>query len=158
MALVRLNKELSDIIKKPPLGITAGPKNNSNLMEWVATMVGPSNTPYADALFTLKILFLKTYPFSAPKVVFVTPIYHCNINQNGDICLDILKDNWSPALTIDKVLLSISSLLADPNPGDPLMPAIAHQLRTNKPEHDRIAREHAQDNAMNGLFNKLTFR
>jgi ubiquitin-protein ligase len=149
MATVRLNKELSDILKKPPTGITAGPKNPPNLLEWVATMVGPEGTPYADAVFTLKIVFPKTYPFSSPKVTFVTPIYHCNISNGGDICLDILKDNWSPALTLDKVLLSISSLLADPNPGDPLVPAIAHQLRTNKPEHDRIAREHAQKHAMN---------
>lgn len=149
MAVVRLNKELSDIIKKPPMGITAGPKNDSNLLEWVATMVGPSGTPYADAVFTLKIVFSKSYPFHSPKVTLVTPIYHCNISSNGDICLDILKDHWSPALTIDKVLLSISSLLADPNPGDPLVPAIAHQFRTNRLEHDRVAREHAQKHAMN---------
>merc|ERR1739845_235424 len=71
------------------------------------------------------IEFPTNYPFKPPKVSFVTPIYHCNVNANGAICLDILKDKWSPALTISKVLLSISALLTDPNPLDPLQGEIA---------------------------------
>jgi ubiquitin-protein ligase len=144
----RLNKELKEIIASPPLGVTAGLKDK-NMYEWEATLLGPSGTPYADAIFKLKIVFPRGYPFQAPHITFVTPIYHCNINSSGDICLDILKEAWSPALTIDKVLMSISLLLADPNPKDPLMPSIAHLLTGNKPEHDRIAREHARKYAMN---------
>lgn len=137
----RLRKEFTDIMKDPPPGVTAGIKNKS-LHEWIATIAGPENTPYDGGIFTLNIVFNNNHPYQPPKITFVTPIYHCNINRNGDICLDILKDNWSPALTIDKVLLSISSLLAAPNPDDPLVPDIANLYKNNRAECERRAREH----------------
>jgi len=77
----------------------------------------------------------------APKIQFKTKIYHCNVNANGQICLDILKEQWSPALTISKVLLSISSLLTDCNPNDPLVPEIAQLYLKDRAKHDKTARE-----------------
>ena len=125
---------------------------DSNLFEWNAIIDGPENSPYINGKFHLKINLPSDYPFKPPKVVFKTKIYHCNINSSGGICLDILKDQWSPALTISKILLSICSLLDDPNPNDPLMPDIANLYISNKEEHDRIAMEYTLKYATNNNF------
>lgn len=74
-------------------------------------------------------------------MTFRTRIYHCNVNSSGQICLDILKEQWSPALTISKVLLSICSLLTDANPHDPLVGSIAQQFLNDKENHDKTAQE-----------------
>ncbi|KAJ1557889.1 Ubiquitin-conjugating enzyme E2 2, partial [Cladochytrium tenue] len=135
-----IQRELADISLDPPANCSAGPKGD-NLFEWVATLSGPAGSPYAGGVFFLDVVVPPEYPFRAPKVTFRTRIYHCNVAANGTICLDILKDNWSPALTISKVLLSICSLLADPNPHDPLVASIAQQYLHDRVEHDKIARE-----------------
>ncbi|KAI9493700.1 ubiquitin-conjugating enzyme/RWD-like protein [Zychaea mexicana] len=136
----RISKELAEISLDPPANCSAGPKGD-NLYEWVSTIAGPSGSPYAGGIFFLDVHFPQEYPFKPPKVVFRTRIYHCNINSQGAICLDILKDNWSPALTISKVLLSICSLLTDANPHDPLVGSIAQEYLNDREEHDRVARE-----------------
>lgn len=112
----RIQKELAEITLDPPPNCSAGPKGE-NFYEWVSTILGPPGSVYEGGVFFLDIHFSPEYPFKPPKVTFRTRIYHCNINSQGVICLDILKDNWSPALTISKVLLSICSLLTDCNPG-----------------------------------------
>mgnify|MGYP001392991326 FL=1 len=146
MSLNRLNKELKDIKDDPPANCSAGP-SGENMFEWVATILGPEGTPYHGGIFFLNINFPSEYPFQPPKVRFVTKIYHCNINSNGGICLDILKGQWSPALTIAKVLLSISSLLCEPNPDDPLVPEIAKLYKKNREKHDLVAKNYTQQHA-----------
>nr|ABG37966.1 unknown [Rattus norvegicus] len=136
----RIQKELAEITLDPPPNCSAGPKGD-NIYEWRSTILGPPGSVYEGGVFFLDITFSSDYPFKPPKVTFRTRIYHCNINSQGVICLDILKDNWSPALTISKVLLSICSLLTDCNPADPLVGSIATQYLTNRAEHDRIARQ-----------------
>jgi ubiquitin-conjugating enzyme E2 D/E len=137
--LKRLQAELKEMITNPPTNCSAGPIND-NMTQWQATIIGPEGSPYHGGIFNLKIDFPENYPFKPPKVMFTTKIYHCNINSTGGICLDILKNQWSPALTISKVLLSICSLMDDPNPNDPLVSEIAELLRTNKTLHDETAR------------------
>lgn len=136
----RIQRELAEISLDPPPNCSAGPKGD-NLYEWHSTILGPPGSVYEGGVFFLDIQFSPDYPFKPPKVTFRTRIYHCNINSQGMICLDILKDNWSPALTISKVLLSICSLLTDCNPADPLVGSIASQYVTNREEHDKMARE-----------------
>jgi len=139
--------ELVDLGKDPPANCSAGPVGD-DMFHWQATIMGPDDSPYAGGVFFLDIHFPADYPFKPPKVHFTTRIYHCNINSNGGICLDILKDQWSPALTISKVLLSICSLLTDPNPDDPLVPDIAQLLKTDRARHDSTAREWTSKYAM----------
>ena len=119
-------------------GCSAGPVDD-DLLTWQGIIVGPEGTPYVGGVFKLEIKFPSDYPYKAPKVTFATPIYHCNINRAGNICLDILKDKWSPVLTIGKVLLSICSLLSDPNPDDPLAPEIAEVFKNDRAKHDETA-------------------
>jgi len=141
MALKRIQKELADLQRDPPANCSAGPSSDSELYQWTATIMGPEDSPYSGGVFFLSIQFPTDYPFKPPKITFTTRIYHPNINSNGSICLDILKDQWSPALTISKVLLSISSLLTDPNPDDPLVPEIAQVFKTDKTRYENTARE-----------------
>ncbi|MBN3314384.1 UB2D2 enzyme, partial [Atractosteus spatula] len=105
------------------------------VFHWQATIMGPNDSPYQGGVFFLTIHFPTDYPFKPPKVAFTTRIYHPNINSNGSICLDILRSQWSPALTISKVLLSICSLLCDPNPDDPLVPEIARIYKTDREKY-----------------------
>ena len=102
---------------------------------------GPPDSPYSDGMFSLEVKFPNDYPFKPPKVTFLTKVYHPNVNASGGICLDILKDQWSPALTISKVLISITSLLTDPNPDDPLVPDIARLYKTDRETYEKTARE-----------------
>ena len=141
MSARRLQREHLEVKNDPPANCSAGPVNESDFFNWEAVIFGPDDSPFVGGIFKLSIRFPSDYPFKPPIVTFLTKIYHPNINSNGGICLDILKDQWSPALTISKVLLSICSLLTDPNPNDPLVPEIAQLYKTNKAEYEKTARE-----------------
>ncbi|VDI37905.1 ubiquitin-conjugating enzyme E2-17 kDa-like isoform X1 [Mytilus galloprovincialis] len=140
MALKRLNKELQDITTDPPPGCSAGPVGD-DLFKWEASLTGPEDSPYKDGIFFLSVQFPTDYPFKPPKVGFKTKIYHPNINSSGAICLDILRSQWSPALTVSKILLSLHALMSEPNPDDPLMPDIAKLFKTDRKKYMQNARE-----------------
>ncbi|KAI9631970.1 ubiquitin-conjugating enzyme/RWD-like protein [Dioszegia hungarica] len=136
----RIKKEIADLAKESLGDITLTP-NESNIFMWRATLPGPQGSPYEGGIFEVDIRIPENYPFAPPQIQFVTKVYHCNVNAHGGICLDLLKNAWSPALSLYKVILSLSSLLTDPNPADPLVPQIAQELRRNKKKHDDTARE-----------------
>jgi ubiquitin-conjugating enzyme E2 D/E len=138
----RLAKELQSIARDTEgSNVTATPVETGNLFHWRGSMQGPPGTPYEGGIFALDISFPPEYPSKPPKVRFVTRIYHANVSDDGGICLDILRDQWSPVLSIAKVLLSISSLLTDPNPDHGLRPDAVKQLRSDRPSYDRTAKE-----------------
>eukprot|EP00002_Diphylleia_rotans_P012211 TRINITY_DN2389_c0_g1_i2.p2 TRINITY_DN2389_c0_g1~~TRINITY_DN2389_c0_g1_i2.p2 ORF type:complete len:152 (-),score=36.91 TRINITY_DN2389_c0_g1_i2:543-998(-) len=142
----RIIKETQKLLSEPAPGISATP-SQENLRYFNVLIMGPSQSPYEGGLFKLELFLPQEYPMAAPKVRFLTKIYHPNIDRLGRICLDILKDKWSPALTIRTVLLSIQALLSAPNPDDPLANEVAEHWRTDEAGAIRTAREWTIKNA-----------
>jgi ubiquitin-conjugating enzyme E2 N len=132
----RIVKETQRLVSEPAPGISAEP-NEENLRYFKVMIMGPASSPYEGGVFRLELFLPEEYPMASPKVRFLTKIYHPNIDKLGRICLDILKDKWSPALQIRTVLLSIQALLSAPNPDDPLAENVAKHWKDN--EKDAIA-------------------
>jgi len=118
---------------------------------WKIIVEGPKGTPYENGRWVVTYQFPMDYPFKPPQVRFIIPIYHCNINNDGKLCLDILKDSWSPALTARHVFLSITALLITPNPNDALDSVKANVYSDNKENYNRLATEHKDRYAMQSL-------
>ncbi|KAG8181796.1 hypothetical protein JTE90_000088 [Oedothorax gibbosus] len=137
----RLKEELLDISLNPPPLCSAWLKRD-DLYTWVAKIEGPPESVYSGGVFYLDINFPKEYPLKPPAVKFTTKIYHCNVNESGTICLDILKKKWMPAMTASSVLLSICSLLLDCNPRDALIPRLGCLYFRDKSEYERQAKRY----------------
>ncbi|DBA73042.1 hypothetical protein WJX79_007875 [Trebouxia sp. C0005] len=136
----RIIKETQRLISEPAPGISASPSED-NLRYFNVMILGPQQSCYEGGAFKLELFLPEDYPMAAPKVRFLTKIYHPNIDKLGRICLDILKDKWSPALQIRTVLLSIQALLSAPNPDDPLAENIAKEWREDEAKAMQTAKE-----------------
>lgn len=126
------------MIAEPVAGISATPYQD-NLRYFAVAIEGPEDSPYERGVFQLELFLPADYPMAPPKVRFLTKIYHPNVDKLGRICLDILKDKWSPALQIRTVLLSIQALLSAPNPDDPLDNNVAEIWKKDEAEAIRRA-------------------
>ncbi|CAN0904219.1 Ubiquitin-conjugating enzyme E2 27 [Linum grandiflorum] len=124
----RVQKELQECSRDiQASGIKVSP-NSDSLASLVGTIPGPIGTPYEGGSFQIDISLPDGYPFEPPRMKFVTKVWHPNISsQSGAICLDILKDQWSPALTLKTALLSVQALLSAPEPDDPQDAVVAQQ-------------------------------
>lgn len=136
----RISKETQLLMKEPVPGISAIP-DERNARYFHVLVTGPQDSPFEGGLFKLELFLPEEYPMAPPKIRFITKIYHPNIDRLGRICLDILKDKWSPALQIRTVLLSIQALLSAPNPDDPLANDVAELWKLNNPAALRNAKE-----------------
>ncbi|KAJ1834744.1 E2 ubiquitin-protein ligase peroxin 4 [Coemansia sp. RSA 2711] len=127
----RLLKELSDTRKGLSDELASlAPAADDSLLQWTAELHGPRDTPYAGGLFRLRIDIPEQYPIKPPILAFVTPVCHPNVHfETGEICLDILKTQWSPAWTLTSTCLAVHVLLANPEPSSPLNCDAANLLR-----------------------------
>lgn len=135
----RIIKETQRLLAEPVPGISAIPDEH-NARYFHVAVLGPDGSPFAGGKFHLELFLPDEYPMAPPKVRFMTKLYHPNIDKLGRICLDILKDKWSPALQIRTVLLSIQALLSAPNPDDPLDTTVADQWKHNEAQALETAR------------------
>lgn len=138
-SLRRINRELKEMQNNPPAHCTVPIITGDLPFIWTCFLIGPADTPYANGHFKVRIEFSNTYPFTPPRMRFRTPIYHCNINKAGMVCIDVLQTEWSAAWTVSAVLLGITTLLTECNPFDPLVSKIAIEYLNNRREHDRKA-------------------
>jgi ubiquitin-conjugating enzyme E2 N len=136
----RIIKETKKLEIDPIVGIYAIPVPE-NPRYFNVSISGPKDSPYEGGLFKLQLYLPEEYPMVPPKCLFMTKIYHPNIDFLGRICLDILKTNWSPALQIRAVLLSIQSLLNEPNTADPLNEKVNEHWLRDKKDAEKTARE-----------------
>ncbi|TDH10517.1 hypothetical protein EPR50_G00075950 [Perca flavescens] len=147
----RLKRELQMLSTEPPPGITCW-QTEERVDDLRAQIVGGTGTPYEGGLFLLEIKVPERYPFEPPKMRFLTPVYHPNIDNSGRICHDALKlppkGAWKPSLNISTVLTSIQLLMAEPNPDDPLMADISSEFKYNKPLFTEKARKWTQEHAV----------
>ncbi|KAH8236019.1 hypothetical protein KR038_000082, partial [Drosophila bunnanda] len=137
-AAQRIKREIVKFMNDPPEGCYISYRD-VDIFNWTAAIDGPDDTPYQGGVFYLKLTFGKDYPFIPPAVVFLTPVYHCNIALQGEICVDILDSLWSPAITVATLLVSIRSLMANPDADNPLVPEHAALYKKNREEYEARA-------------------
>jgi len=102
--------------------------NESNISQLRVLVEGPKGSPFEGGVFLLNVFAPSDYPFKPPKVIFGTPIYHCNVSESGQVCLDMLNEGWNPAMTIPKVIETIRMLMKEPDPDNALRQLIAEEV------------------------------
>lgn len=136
----RIIKELDKLHKENTPGIAVIP-DEKNIRYLKVYINGPPDSPFQGGKFNLEVYLTEAYPMEPPKARFLTRIYHPNIDKIGRICLDILKNKWTPALQIRSLLLSIQVLMSDPNIDDPLDAEVAKHWKDNREDAERVAKE-----------------
>ncbi|KAN0030528.1 hypothetical protein ACTA71_009168 [Dictyostelium dimigraforme] len=144
-AYKRLIQEYKDLTINPPEGLAAGPVNEDNLFIWEAYIMGPPDTDYENGVFTAVLTFPTDYPLNPPKMKFTSEMFHPNVYPNGEVCISILHppgddpnhyessvERWSPVQSVEKILLSVVSMLSEPNIESPANIEAARMWRDNK--------------------------
>eukprot|EP00047_Mylnosiga_fluctuans_P013926 m.34221 g.34221 ORF g.34221 m.34221 type:complete len:166 (-) comp5190_c0_seq1:141-638(-) len=156
-AVRRLLSEYKQMNKSPTEGIIAAPVSDDNVFEWEALIAGPKETPYEFGVFTAKLTFPQNYPLSPPTMKFLCPMFHPNIYLDGRVCISILhppgddplmyekaSERWSPVQSIEKILISVVSMLAEPNDESGANLDAAKMWREDRERFKRIAHRTVQ--------------
>ncbi|KAJ7149198.1 ubiquitin-conjugating enzyme/RWD-like protein [Mycena crocata] len=137
--LRRVNKEIADCKNDKTSNIRID-LIDSSPFHLKGSFPGPEDTPYQGGHFEVDIVIPESYPFQPVKMKFITKVYHPNVSSaSGAICLDILKDAWSPVLTLKSTLISLQSLLCSPEPNDPQDAEVAKHYTTSKHSFEETA-------------------
>jgi ubiquitin-conjugating enzyme E2 D len=116
MALKCIRKQVLAVEQgNPTTNFSMTLMNDDDPYHYQATMFGPTDSPFEGGIYRLDMQFNDQYPLKPPKVTFITKIFHPNIGVDGKICIDILYNQWCPALSIESVLLSIQSIFTSPH-------------------------------------------
>ncbi|XP_071477596.1 ubiquitin-conjugating enzyme E2 G2-like [Diadema antillarum] len=153
-ALKRLMAEYKQLTINPPEGIIAGPVNEENFFEWEALITGPEETCFAGGVFLTELKFPPDYPLNPPKMRFKTEMFHPNIYADGRVCISILHapgddpmgyessaERWSPVQSVEKILLSVVSMLAEPNDESGANVDASKMWREDRQKFYQISRE-----------------
>jgi len=150
-------QEYKELTKNPPDGILAGPISETNFFEWEALIAGPPGSDYHGGLFPATITFPMDYPLNPPKMVFTCDMWHPNIYPNGEVCISILHppgedpnhyesvaERWSPVQSVEKILLSVMSMLAEPNDESGANIEASKMWRTNRSQFSEIVKRNVK--------------
>ncbi|KAJ3329180.1 Ubiquitin-conjugating enzyme E2 4 [Blyttiomyces sp. JEL0837] len=141
MALRRLQKELGEIVNNPSNTFSAGPTGD-DMFKWEAQLFGPPNSSFKGGIFRVQLELSSDYPFKPPKVKFITKIYHPNVDDDGSICIGILKpDVWKPSNKIAEICQSLCLILEMPIVEDAINTSVAEVYNTNRQKFDKTAQE-----------------
>ena len=149
-----LKRQFMELSKNPPDGVSIGLGDDDNIFEWEVLMIGPSDTYYEEGFFKAKLKFPSDFPNNPPKMNFVTEIFHPNVYANGDVCISILhppgtdphnpqetaSERWRPILGVEAVIVSVISMLADPNDESPANLDAAIMWRNDRPAFKKKCR------------------
>ena len=144
----RCIKEYNDLIKNKKDHSVEVHLVNNDYRHWKGRIKGPIDTCYAGGIFDVDIIIPDGYPFKPPKMKFDTKIWHPNISSvTGAICLDILKNEWTPALTIRTALISLQALMCEPVPDDPQDAVVAKQYKSDRKLFNETAKHWVEEYA-----------
>ncbi|KAL8716034.1 MAG: hypothetical protein Q9225_006283 [Loekoesia sp. 1 TL-2023] len=149
----RLSREYEALVKADYKEIRAGPISEENMFLWEALMAGPEGTPFEGGVYRAELTFPKDYPLNPPSMKFTCDMWHPNVYPSGLVCISILhapgedpnhyekaSERWSPIQSVEKILISVMSMLAEPNDESPANVEAAKMWRERRKEYEERVR------------------